>query len=162
MTTIAFRGGLMACDSRWTMSEMQVVSALKIQRLSSGALLGQAGDNDARAVAKLFDKVRGEKQLPSRKKLAATLVSFHGLLALPNRRVFYISIAPVDEAGWPLNGEDIGCWPADSFGYCAVGSGSHLAMGAMAHGASAEQAVAIACRHDPNSALPVHVMSVAE
>lgn len=39
--------------------------------------------------------------------------------------------------------------------YTAIGSGALLALGAMAHGASAEEAVAAACLHDKASGGPV-------
>jgi len=42
--------------------------------------------------------------------------------------------------------------------YFAMGSGRELALGAMAYGASAEQAVAAAIMHDNNSGGPVHIL----
>ena len=42
--------------------------------------------------------------------------------------------------------------------YTAIGSGGALAMGAMAHGANAEQAVMAACRHDKSSGGPVSAL----
>lgn len=45
--------------------------------------------------------------------------------------------------------------------YTAVGSGSLFALGAMAHGASAEQAVIAACQHDKSSGGPVSTMHIS-
>lgn len=45
--------------------------------------------------------------------------------------------------------------------YTAVGSGSLLALGAMAHGASAEEAVIAACLHDKSSGGPVSAMPIS-
>lgn len=42
--------------------------------------------------------------------------------------------------------------------YTAVGSGSLFALGAMAHGASAEEAVIAACQHDKSSGGPVSTL----
>lgn len=41
--------------------------------------------------------------------------------------------------------------------FFAIGSGSEVAMGAMAHGASAEEAIEIACRLNPGTGGPVRV-----
>jgi hypothetical protein len=43
--------------------------------------------------------------------------------------------------------------------FYAIGSGADFAMGAMAMGASAEEAVRIACQLDPHCGLPVTVLS---
>lgn len=166
MTCVAWRNGVMACDSCWTDGDTQVASLIKITRLSSGALLGQAGDNDARAITALLDKIKDPSKLPSKKELAATLDGFMGLIAFPRGGVYYVSNGPVDEQGWPVedsygNRDDVGVWPATSMGgYCAVGSGSDLALAAMDGGpnVSAIRAVEIACRRNVNCRLPVHAV----
>lgn len=160
MTVIAYRHGLMACDSCWASLGTQTVSLIKIKRLYSGALLGQAGDNDARAIEHLLDKVKNPDHLPTRDELAATHVSFEGLLAFPRGGVFIISACKTDEAGWPHNDDDeSGVWPAASMGgYAACGSGGDFALAAMDAGASARTAVEIACRRQINCRLPVHVV----
>lgn len=162
MTVIAYRAGFMACDSCWTYGDTQVASLVKIQRLSSGALLGQSGDNDARAIESLLDKIKDAKKLPTRDELAKTLTDFYGLLALPKGGVFIVSSGPVDQAGWPTEGgRDYGVWSATSMGgYAAVGSGADYALAAMDAGASAKQAVAIACRRNISCRPPVHVMEL--
>lgn len=164
MTCIAFRGGIMACDSMWTYGDTQVVSAIKIKRLSSGALLGEAGDNDARAMETLLDKIKDPRRLPTRVELASTKDSFMGLLALPGKGgVWVISAGPVDEMGYPAadsydDRDDFGVWPATTIGgYAAVGSGSDYALAAMDAGASAKLAVEIACRRNIHCRPPVHV-----
>lgn len=162
MTTIAYRAGIMACDSCWTYGSTQVVSAIKIKRLSSGALLGQAGDNDCRNIDALLDKIKDPRKLPTREQLAATKESFMGLLALPRGGVYCISTGKVDEMGFPVDDdEDFGVWLATTMGgYAAVGSGSDYALSAMDAGATARDAVSIACRRDINSRPPVHVLSL--
>lgn len=44
--------------------------------------------------------------------------------------------------------------------YTAIGSGGLLAMGAMAHGATAEEAVLAASKHDKNTGGPVTILSL--
>ncbi len=160
MTTIAYKAGYMACDSCWTYGHVQTVSQVKITRLSSGALLGQAGDNDARAIELLLDKIKKPGMLPSREALQATRVDFYGLLVLPGERIFHIATAHTDDQGWVKDDEDdAGIWEGNR-SIAAAGSGSNLALGAMDAGSTAASAVRIACRWDINSRLPVHTLSL--
>lgn len=163
MTVIAWRAGVMACDSCWTFGDTQVGSMIKIKRLRSGALLGQAGDNDCRAIEALLDNIKDSTKLPSKVELAATKDDFMGLLALPRGGVYVIAVGPVDEAGWPVANtyderDDVGIWFATSMGgYAAVGSGSEAALAAMDAGATARTAAEIACRRNINCRPPIHV-----
>ena len=149
----------MACDSCWSTNGTQNASAIKIARLSSGALLGQAGDNDARAIIEILDKIKTPQKLPTRKELAETKTEFEGLLAFKSGGVWQISTGPHDDAGYPTDEEgDYGCWLATTMGgYAAVGSGADYALSAMDAGANARQAVEIACRRNVYCRPPVHV-----
>jgi hypothetical protein len=153
----------MACDSCWSSLGTQTVSLTKIHRLSSGALLGQAGDNDSRAIIQLLDKIKDPRKLPSRAELANTKVCFEGLLALQKGGVWVIATGKHDSAGYPEdNDDDFGVWPATTMGgYAAVGSGSDHALCAMDAGATAKEAVVIACRRNVYCRLPVHVVKLA-
>lgn len=165
MTCIAWRNGYLACDSCWDYNGTQVVSAIKMHRLTSGALLGTAGDNDSRVVIDLLDKVRDSKKLPTRAALAETKVRFMGLIAFPKGGVWVINSGPVDEAGWAAvdtykddDCDDLGIWPATSMGgYAAIGSGGDYALCAMDAGphVSAAKAVEIACKRNLNCRPPV-------
>lgn len=163
MTVVAWRAGVMACDSCWTYGDTHVVSQIKIKRLSSGALLGTAGDNDGRAMEALLDKIKDPRRLPSRIELAQTKDSFMGLLALPKGGVWIIATGPVDEMGFPVadtydQREDYGVWPATTIGgYAAIGSGADYALSAMDAGASAKVACEIACRRNVHCRPPIHV-----
>jgi hypothetical protein len=166
MTVIAYRSGIMACDSCWATYGTQTVSAIKIVRLSSGALLGSAGDNDCRAMYELLDKIKSPGKLPSRAEIAATKLDYEGLIAFPKGGVYMISTGRHDETGYPLSedgttaGEaDYGVWSATTMGgYAAAGCGSAVALAAMDAGASAREAVQIACRRDVYCRLPIHVV----
>lgn len=162
MTCIAWRNGIMSCDSCWEHNGTQVVSAIKIHRLASGALLGSAGDNDNRAIIELLDKIRDPKKLPSRGALAETKISFMGLIAFPKGGVWAVASGPTDATGWPgrYDGdeEENGIWPLGTMGgYCAVGSGGDYALAAMDghHSVSAAKAVEVACRRNLNCRPPV-------
>lgn len=149
----------MACDSCMTYGDTHVGSGIKIRRLASGALLGQAGDNDARAMIAILDKIKDPLKLPSKVQLAETKDSFMGILALPKGGVWIIASGPTDEMGWPADAdEDYGVWAATTIGgYAAVGSGFDHALAAMDAGASAKFAVEIACRRNINCRPPVHL-----
>lgn len=152
----------MACDSCWSDGDTQAASLIKIKRLSSGALLGQAGDNDCRGIEALLDKITDPKKLPTRDMFAATRESFKGLLALPRGGVWVISCGRVDEQGYPTDDdEDYGVWPATSMGgYAATGSGADYALSAMdAHpSVTAAKAVEVAIRRNLACRGPVHVV----
>lgn len=166
MTVIAYRAGIMACDSCWASCGTQTVSAIKIVRLSSGALLGSAGDNDSRAMYALLGKIKSPGKLPSRAELATTKLDYEGLIAFPKGGVYMISTGRHDETGYPLGDDgsaasdaDYGVWPATTMGgYAAAGCGGNLALAAMDAGANAREAVRIACRRDVHCRLPIHVM----
>lgn len=160
MTTIAYRDGIIACDSLWTMFDAVDTHASKIMRLASGALLGMAGANDSRPYVTLLDKVKTLKQLPSYGDIAAIRQDFAGLLVLPSGRIVRIEgslKAPehMEDSG------DIGAWEINRDFY-AIGNGSDFAIGAMEMGASARQAVRVACRNSPMSRLPVHTLSLPQ
>lgn len=159
MTTIAYRDGTMACDSCWQASHVQTTSLNKIDRFASGALFGSAGDGDIRALQVLLDKVRSIEKLPSRAELAALKCDVEGILVFPNGQVAMIAISPGGADRNNLDHYDAQIWPANR-GLAAVGTGAELALGAMAAGKNARHAVAIACRFDINSRLPVHAMSL--
>ena len=161
MTIIAWRAGVMACDSCWASYGTQTVSMLKIKRLSSGALLGSAGENDSREMEALLDKIRNPEKLPTRGELIALKLGYQGLIAFPRGGVWMIETGRVDDAGYPTEAneeEDMGVWPAATMGgYAACGSGADYALSAMDAGATARRAVEIACARNVYCRPPVHV-----
>lgn len=160
MTTVAYKAGIIACDSCWTYGGTVDTLSTKIQRLSSGALVGMAGQNDARALIALIDKVKTPAQIPSFEALMALRSDSLVLLVLPGGRIFKIAtlLQSIDHAAGGLDDiGDLGAWEVQSE-FSAIGSGAELATGAMRCGAPAEDAVNVACEFDPNSRLPVHVL----
>lgn len=157
MTTIAYKDGFMAADSKVTANGAHVTRLFKIHRLSSGALLGVCGDADCRDVVALLDKCKSSRSLPSREALAKTKTDFGGILVLRNGDVYDVDIG---------HDEDVKDWfggivPIKE-GYHSVGSGSEFALGAMAAGVNAAQAVRVACKYDVNSGEPVRVVPLKE
>jgi ATP-dependent protease HslVU (ClpYQ) peptidase subunit len=148
----------MASDSKSTNDDGAFCTRVKkIYRLESGALLGAAGDCDARDVIRLLEKVRTVKTLPTRQQLADTHCDFSGVLVLRNGEVFYIDVGPmqIGEAyEWAGSVVEV------SERIAAVGSGQKFAIGAMAAGKSASEAVTIACRYDSFSGTPVHEVTL--
>ncbi len=138
MTIIAYRDGVMAADTCFT--DGFITSGVKLYK-KSGHIIGFCGDV---AQALVFvDWFFNQKK---------------------NRRPDLAS-----ETGWEalvLNKDGVTTWerslrpiPMDDEFY-AIGSGSMLAMGAMEHGASASQAVAIACKRDPYCREPIQAMKL--
>lgn len=160
MTTIAYRNGVMACDSCWQPSHLQTTSLTKITKLTSGSLFGAAGDGDIRALLTLIDKIRLPSRLPSRAEFAMLKCDVEGILVFPRGQVIMISIAPGGADRNNLNHYEAQTWPANR-GIAAAGTGSELALGAMAAGKSPREAVAIACKFDINSRLPVHTLALS-
>lgn len=123
----------------------------KVTRLKSGALLGEAGDNDSRAVVKLLQNCKTFDQMPSALELAECRLEYAAIILFPNGEMAQVIIDEI-EPGKVY----IGSAFKVNRGCTAVGSGADLAVGAMRSGKSAREAVAIACGEDPNSKLPVH------
>lgn len=159
MTTIAYKSGVMACDSAWTGCSGGIVVTLlnKITRLSSGALLGEAGDNDSRAVRALVDKIKCFDKLPTAKDFADTRTDYSAILAFVNGEVVEIMIDYCDTyKEWRAQ-----VWKINR-GIASVGSGSDLALGFMGAGRGAAEAVNFACGWDINSQLPVHMVHLRQ
>lgn len=157
MTVVAYRGGVMAADSRSTDAESghHVTVCDKVFRLSNGAILGCAGDDDDRDIQEMLTKATPSR-MPSRKALAETEMDFAGIMVFPNGRVFRVEVEYDD---------DKTTWGASVFEIkdtiCAVGTGAELAVGAMEAGATPEEAVVIACRRDvAHCALPVQSITL--
>lgn len=157
MTTIAYKSGIMACDSCWTdCYGLASTSLTKIVRLRSGALIGEAGDLDTREMLALLQDVKKFSDIPYANKLAEMKIDYAALLVLPNNEVYMISIEN-DQAVEETYKAAV--WRVTKNG-TAVGSGGQIAIGAMRAGRDAREAVGIACNEDPNSKSPVHVVSL--
>ncbi len=139
MTTVAYRAGIMAADKAVTGSG-HVGTIRKVwRRKSDGALVGGCGTVSLlqRWAAWFVDGERGNPPSLGTDDDSDT----HMLVARPSGEVEL----------WSRHGK--ASYDAE---YFAVGSGADFAMGAMAHGASARQAVAAAAKHDHNTGHGTH------
>jgi len=131
MTTIAYRDGFMAADSLITGGTIRVGATTKIGRLPQGGLYGCSGWIALLEV--VVPWLEKGAPLADRPKLPDD-ADFHMLVAWPSGIVTDVDkrLQRID-----LDGE-----------FFASGSGYEIALGAMAMGATARQAVEIASRFD--------------
>jgi hypothetical protein len=139
MSTIAFRGGIMAADSRayGGRGEPSPGRKVKIFRLDDGSLIGLSTSTPGtseRFVAWLKDGAKPD--------ILNDKIDLRALMVRPDGGIYVIDNTPYFSG--PMECD-----------YYAVGSGTGYAMGAMAMGATAEQAVAVACDLDPHSGAPI-------
>lgn len=140
MTTIAYRAGVMAADSRaYGGTSKAIGSKTKVRRLDDGTLVGCSSNQVGLPEAVLDWYARGAKADDAPKPAA---VEFTFLAVKPDGNAFYASDAFMLTG--PLRAE-----------FFAIGSGGYAAQGALHAGASAERAVEIACMVDCWSGLPV-------
>jgi hypothetical protein len=156
MTTIAYKDGIMACDSCWAAGGVLISRATKIER-TPHLMMGFAGGADSRSIAALLRDVKSPRDLPSQEALhrlgtigqdARALVVF-----TTSGRIFVIDV----DAPSSKRGAQGGLWEI-SFPYFAVGSGQDWARAAMALGKTAIEAVEFACEYDVHSSPPVYSM----
>ena len=148
MTTIVYRDGLMAVDTRAYIGNCASLGKkVKLHRLDDGTLIA-ASTRDVGvpdAVVAWFSE--GMKDGPSglKERLALTQEVGFEMLAVASDGV----ATYVDGNALPTKAK------ADFY---AVGSGSQYALGAMEAGATAEEACRIACKLDPWTEEPIEVM----
>lgn len=146
MTTIAYRDGVMAADSRaYTGNRAPIGRKTKVRRLLDGTLIGCSSliPGQSEAAINWFENGADASDPPPGDCKTAILA------VRPGGEVFFSSDS------WflsgPLHGE-----------FFAIGSGNEYALGAMAMGASAERAVELACELDIWSAAPITVLKLRE
>lgn len=141
MTTIVYRDGKMAADSRaYAGDKHPIGNKVKIRRLKDGTLIGCSTTipGGGEAVLDFFEKGRpADFTVPE---------SFTFLMAKPNGEVFYATDS--DFLSGPLTGD-----------FFAIGSGEAYAHGALEMGATAVEAVRVACKCDTFTALPIYEIS---
>lgn len=145
MTTVAWDGRSIAADRRMV-GEGIASTTGKLFKLKNGCILSGAGYLDQ--VLEVAAWINGGCKEDKKPKFPEDLNEGSSLLLVdPKGRAYYLT--------WPyLRRLQI------NEKFAAIGSGSHFAMGAMAAGADARQAVAIAARFDPNTGGGVNVLRV--
>lgn len=150
MTTIAFDGKVLAGDTSWSENSVRIITRTKIERFPSGCLYGAGGHSDDRGLRDILKKVRKPSQLPSLDDLTKIKNDLVALLVFSDGKAFLIECS--NKAPENADGA-IGVMQCDV--PCAIGSGRNFALSAMDAGATAYEAVKIACKRDINSGEPV-------
>lgn len=138
MTTICYRAGILASDSRLTLkSNITTDKCKKIWRLSDGTLFGASGDNEG-GLALLAALRRGMELGPKSDR------EFHAVRIIPPKGQIFTT----EGLTWSR-------WPET---FVAIGSGGKYARAAMMAGATAIEAVKIAIQSDVYSGGRVQVL----
>lgn len=129
MTTIVYRDGVLAGDSRVTIDDMvSTDKQTKVHKLRDGRLYGWAGGvEDAE---RLRQALRKNAPPPALQEISALLIDTDGAIHLYEGNIW------IEQKGEP---------------YYAVGSGAPYALGALDAGCSALDAAKIAIKRDINS-----------
>ena len=134
MTTIAYRDGVLAADSRSEDSCTKVFCFPKIYKVA-GRLVGMAGCVSKGQEFLEWLRAGGERLKIDEDRMSAIALLEDGSVEVYEDTTFWLDLPP---------GE-----------FYAVGSGAAAALAAMHCGKSAAEAVEIACRVDPSSEGPV-------
>lgn len=141
MTTVCYKDGVLASDSLVTANGGVVGSARKMRVLSDGSVMAHGGIlADAELVFEWVE--RGEKP---KDKPSVDDSCFEAVRVYPDGRIVWYSEKLV-----PYKYRE-------HLGFFAFGTGEHFALGALAAGATAEEACRIACEFDVKSAGPVEI-----
>jgi len=147
MTTIVYRDGVMAADSRAYKDRYTSLGVkMKIRRLRNGTLVGCSTSNNGmpEAVTAWYDE-----GMPNGPK------GLQDLFSMTEKPGFELIAVDRDGIATYIDGT---CLPTSAKApYHAIGSGDGYALGAMAAGKTAPQAVLIACQFDCLSAPPIYV-----
>ena len=138
MTTVAYRHGIMAADTRMIQGSAIIGDFVKIVRRKDGVLAGAAGDAGwAQAFHRWFlDGEKGDYPMLEENS--------KGVIVRGRRK----QVEMLEQGGWIIFKPP----------FFAMGSGKEFALGAMAQGATAEQAVDVAMRFDPGSGGQIMVL----
>jgi hypothetical protein len=133
MTTIAYRDGVLASDSRETIcgnDETAMVvddNSVKVFKLRDGRLYG--GAQASEDIVRLYEALKAGAPLPKLDDVVGMLIDKRGRI-------------------WLYEGN---IWQRITLRYYAIGTGAPFAMGAMDAGATAIEAARIGARRDPYS-----------
>lgn len=155
MTVIAYKAGRMACDALCVdmYTGNTCSKGTKIKRTKAGALIGQSGDADCRALVALMDNVKCGAKIPSSKDLAETQCEGTFLCVFPTGEVWTIDIYTIqDPDQWHAQAVPV----TGMHSIAHAGCGGDLAMAFMRAGKSAREAVAAVCEINAFCATPIY------
>ena len=142
MTTIAYKDGVVCADDATNYGNVRVKSTKKIVDHGS-AVVACGGDADTRLINALFEVLDNETDFPSFKDLKE--VEQEHVAMIFTRETEQVFLVQTGEAGFLVEIKE----------QFAIGTGGEVAIGAMAAGATAKEAVKIACKLDKNSCTPI-------
>lgn len=133
MTTIAYRDGVLAADTQVNNDGVRVGTVQKVHRRADGHMAAGSGDFSytQRFIAWFLAGEQGDPPLPCRD--GDQRDEGQGFIFRPSGEIVCFEGSGPNTLTAP---------------YWAQGSGRDFALGAMAHGAAAEEAVRAAMRHD--------------
>lgn len=152
MTTIAYRDGVFASDSSITFDTVHVGSVTKLYAIN-GHCIGSAGSRSE--IVPFLEWIKRGFPWEAVPIFKEDKDAGFSAIVIDRKRLDKVQYFWLTDKG-TLIADDI------EAAYFAVGSGKHIALGAMAHGASAVDAVKCACKHDAYSRLPIEVMSCVD
>lgn len=157
VTTIAFKAGVLASDSRCCAGH-KILSdrTKKLFTLANGAIAGFAGDTDHRQLRDILGKAKPDA-MPSKVELAATREDCAALVVFPTGEVFEVLVNHNTDGGRDV--WDAYCQPVAERA-AAVGSGEDYALTAMKLGRSAPDAVRHAITEDSGSGGRIQTLSL--
>src|SRR3990167_6369122 len=124
MTTIAYKDKIIASDSCWTnSSDVIITKRIKVDQLPNGVVIGQAGDNDGRAICELFSKINTPSELPPSKEILELGCDCTCIIIFPNGQTFILEVE-LDES---RRKESQFYETREKF--IAIGSGAKIALG---------------------------------
>lgn len=133
MTTIVYRDGIMAADSRgYSGGSEPIGSKAKVFRLNDGSLVGVSSTEPGVSEV-LVDWLNSDASSEALSVLPKQ--KWSALLVRPNEDVFYFCDSPCPSG--PLRAP-----------FYAIGSGAAYAMGAFSCGSTSAKAVSVASEHD--------------
>jgi ATP-dependent HslUV protease subunit HslV len=142
MTTIAYRDGILATDSLIQSGGTRVGTTQKVFKSKNGTLLAFAGNAHLAAdIQHWIDKGLSDDATPDTDGTGT------------------IVIVKPDGTFWTLDGGAAAPYPLEA-PFFAEGSGQEVALGAMAMGANAVQAVEVAIHFDTGSGAPVQYVEL--
>ena len=146
MTTVAYKDGIMVSDTCISRGGIRLCKyENKVGRGFGGSIWGFSGDLSVQpyfvAWVQHEDNMNYRVQIPS--KLIGEFECIH---VTPDGKIYLVSRTNLVYM--------------KNVKFAAVGSGSLLALGAMEQGATAAEAVRIACKHDGFSRLPLKKISL--
>jgi hypothetical protein len=155
MTVVCYKDGIMAADSGLFWDNAWCGSTQKLFRLNNGLIYGAAGEGDDRRLRHLLGKYPDPEQVPIEDLQTFAKSETQALIVSPKKKIWFLQLS-YDTNHDSHDVEVI----SESAEFISVGMGRWIAFGAMAHGASAAEAIAVTIRYAMGTRGPVQTMAL--